>query len=261
MAIHIRRRDFITLLGGAAATSIAGSLPLRAQPQPRMLRVGFVGIQPREFYGAFLERMAELGYQEGGNFTFEYIPTPNIEGYETSYRELAARKVDVFLAVGNEPALVAARSASQGAPKRICGELISSRRQYYRHFRTPGRARRKTRRARSRSVSGRFCCRDRIRPGFARATRCGDRSARKLGLEPRMIEVKGQQDYDGAFAAMDDLRGQPLILPAGPMFLRDREAIAQILLARRIPLIASFRENNEAGALMSYGFDLIGLFR
>ena len=60
---------------------------------------------------------------------------------------------------------------------------------------------------------------------------------------------------------MDDLRGQPLILPAGPMFLRDREAIAQILLARRIPLIASFRENNEAGALMSYGFDLIGLFR
>ena len=86
-------------------------------------------------------------------------------------------------------------------------------------------------------------------------------AARKLGLEPRMIEVKGQQDYDGAFAAMDDLRGQPLILPAGPMFLRDREAIAQILLARRIPSIASFRENTEAGALMSYGFDLIGLFR
>jgi putative tryptophan/tyrosine transport system substrate-binding protein len=81
------------------------------------------------------------------------------------------------------------------------------------------------------------------------------------GLAPRMIEVKGQQDYDGAFAAMDDLRGHPLILPAGPMFLRDREAIAQILLARRIPSIASFRENTEAGALMSYGFDLIGLFR
>ena len=60
---------------------------------------------------------------------------------------------------------------------------------------------------------------------------------------------------------MDDVRGQPIILPAGPMFLRDREAIAQVLLERRIPSIAAFRENTEAGALISYGFDLIGLFR
>src|SRR3954466_8548781 len=66
---HMKRREFITLLGGAAAISIAGGPPLRAQPQPRVLRVGFVGAQPREspFYGAFLERMAELGYQEGRN--------------------------------------------------------------------------------------------------------------------------------------------------------------------------------------------------
>jgi len=101
MAIHIRRRDFITLLGGAAA---AWPPAVRAQLQPKMLRVGFVGIQPREFplYNAFLKRMAELGYQEGRNFTFDYIQTPDIEGYEKNYRELAARKVDVFLAVGNE---------------------------------------------------------------------------------------------------------------------------------------------------------------
>jgi putative ABC transport system substrate-binding protein len=42
-------------------------------------------------------------------------------------------------------------------------------------------------------------------------------AARKLGLEPRLIEVKGQQDYGGAFDAMDDSRGQPIILPASPM--------------------------------------------
>ena len=85
-------------------------------------------------------------------------------------------------------------------------------------------------------------------------------AARKLGLEPRLIEVKGQQDYGGAFSAMDDSRGQPIILPASPMFFRDREAIAQALLERRIPSIAAFRENTEAGALISYGFDLMGLF-
>jgi putative ABC transport system substrate-binding protein len=85
-------------------------------------------------------------------------------------------------------------------------------------------------------------------------------AARKLGLEPRMIEVKGEQGYGRAFGAMDDARGQPIILPAGPMFLRDRAAIAQALLERRIPSIAAFRENMEAGALISYGFDLRGLF-
>src|SRR5258708_16710388 len=59
---------------------------------------------------------------------------------------------------------------------------------------------------------------------------------------------------------MDDARGQPIILPASPMFFRDREAIAQALLERRIPSIAAFRENMEAGPLISYGFDLMGLF-
>ena len=85
-------------------------------------------------------------------------------------------------------------------------------------------------------------------------------AARKLGLEPRMIEVKGEGGYASAFGAMDDARGQPIILPAGPMFLRDRAVIAQVLLERRIPSIVAFRENMEAGALISYGFDLMGLF-
>ena len=114
MTGHIGRRECITLLGGAAA-----SWPLAARAQqPKMLRVGFVGMQPREFpiYTSFLKRMAELGYQEGRNFTFDYIQTPNVEGYEGNYRELAARKVDVFLAVGNERALRAALLAAEGRP-------------------------------------------------------------------------------------------------------------------------------------------------
>jgi hypothetical protein len=42
-------------------------------------------------------------------------------------------------------------------------------------------------------------------------------AARKLGLEPRMIELKGQQGYAAAFDEMDNARGQPIILPAGPI--------------------------------------------
>src|SRR5260221_14014121 len=110
----VRRREFISLLGGAA---VAWPLAARAQ-QPKMLRLGFVGIQPQEapVYTNFLKRMAELGYQEGRNFTFDYIQTPDVEGYERNYRELAARKVDVFLAVGTELALRAALLAAAGKP-------------------------------------------------------------------------------------------------------------------------------------------------
>src|SRR6184192_2523655 len=113
--LDMKRREFTLLLGGAAA---AWPFVARAQQQPKMLRIGFVGMQPREspLYANFLKRMAELGYQEDRNFTFDYIQTPNVEGYEGNYRELAARKVDVFLAVGNERALRAALLAAEGKP-------------------------------------------------------------------------------------------------------------------------------------------------
>jgi ABC-type uncharacterized transport system substrate-binding protein len=267
----VNRRAFITLLGGVTA---AWPLAARAQQQPKMLRVGFVGIQPRDspHYTAFLKRMAELGYQEGRNFTFDYIQTPDIEGYEKNYRELAGRNVDVFLAVGNERALRAALLAAEGRPIAFLAvDFDPLARGYVASLSRPGG-----------NVTGIFVRQLELaakrveiaREAFPRATVVGiafDRvspeqrdaaaeAARKLSLEPRMIEVKGDQGYDRAFAAMDDVRGQPIILPAGPMFLRDRATIAQALLERRIPSVAAFRENTEAGALISYGFDLMGLF-
>src|SRR5262249_53008872 len=83
-----------------------------AQETVRVLRVGFVGGQPHdaEIYVAFRKRMAELGYRDR-YFTFEYIQTPSIDAYDASFRELAARKPDIVIAAGNEPALRAARAA------------------------------------------------------------------------------------------------------------------------------------------------------
>ena len=271
----VRRREFILLVGGAAATSpLVWPRAVCAQLQPKMLRVGFVGMQPREspLYANFLKRMAELGYQEGHSFIFDYIQTPNIEGYEKNYRELAARKVDVFLAGGNEPALRAALSAADGRPIAFLAvDFDPLAKGYVASLSHPGG-----------NVTGIFVrqlelAAKRIeiaREAFPRATVVGiafdtlsreqrdaaAEAARKLGLEPRMIEVKGEQGYSGAFGAMDDVRGQPIILPASPIFLRDRAAIAQALLERRIPSSAAYRENMEAGALISYGFDLMGLF-
>jgi len=267
----VRRREFITLIGGA---TVVWPVMARAQQQPKMLHVGFVGIQPREapVYTNFLKRMAELGYQEGRNFTFDYIQTPDVEGYESNYRELAARKVDVFLAVGTERALRAALLAAEGKPIAMLAiDFDPVARGYVASLSRPGS-----------SVTGIFVRQLELaakrveiaREAFPRATVLGiafdtisreqrdasAEAARKLGLEPRMIEIKGEQGYAGAFGAMDNAPGQPIILPAGPIFLRDRAAIAQALLERRIPSVAAFRENMEAGALISYGFDLMGLF-
>jgi putative ABC transport system substrate-binding protein len=112
--LDLRRRQVLTLLGSAVA---AWPLAARAQ-SPKMLRVGYSGMLTREapHYAAFEKRMTELGYQEGRNFTFEYIQAPSIEGYEAAYHELAARNVDILLAAGNEPALRAARAAAGTTP-------------------------------------------------------------------------------------------------------------------------------------------------
>jgi putative ABC transport system substrate-binding protein len=270
MTVTIGRRGLLAALGGAAA---AWPLTARAQ-QPKMPRLGFVGIQPRDapIYTNFLRRMAELGYQEGRNFTFDYIQTPNVEGYERHYRTLAARKVDMFLAVGNEPALRAAIAAAGGKPIAFLAiDFDPQAKGYVASLARPGG-----------NVTGLFVRQielaakrvEIVREAFPRATALGivfDTTSReqrdaaaeaagKFGLEPRMIEVRGEEDYAGAFAAMDDARGQPVIVPAGAIFLRDRSAIAQALLERRIPSIAAFRENLQAGALISYGYDLMGLF-
>src|SRR5262245_19083403 len=224
----MRRREFVTLLGGAAA-SMAWPLAGRAQ-QPTMLRVGFIGVQPRDsaLYYNFRRHMAELGYQEGRNFTFDYIQTPNLEGYEKNYRELAARKVDVFLAVGNERALRAALSAADGRPIVFLAlDFDPLAKGYVANLSRPGG-----------NVTGIFVRQLELaakrveiaREAFLRATVLGiaydttsreqrdaaAEASRKLGLEPRMIEVKGEHGYGGAFGAMDDARGQPIILPAGP---------------------------------------------
>ena len=124
----MKRREFITLLGGAAMSPLAAGA--RAQ-QPKMLRVGYSGMLPRgaPHYDAFEKRMAELGYQQGRNFTFEYIQSPSFEGYDLTYRELVARKVDILLAAGNEPALRAAQAAraAEGATSIVFSRSTSIR--------------------------------------------------------------------------------------------------------------------------------------
>jgi putative ABC transport system substrate-binding protein len=270
--LDIKRREFITLLSGAAA-----AWPLAAGAQsPKMLRVGYSGMLPRDapHYAAFERRMAELGYQPGRNFRFEYIQAPSIEGYEVTYRELAARKVDVLLAAGNEPALRAARSAAGATPTVfIALDFDPVEKGYVASLSRPGN-----------NSTGLFVSQlelavkrvEFLRKTFPNARHIGilwDATSREqadaaaavaghLGFEPRLLEVIGQPpNYAAALMPMDQWPGEPIMIPASPLALRDRGTIVRLLLDRRTPSICAFREVMEAGALFSYGVNLVDVFR
>ena len=241
-----------------------------------MLRVGYSGILPREapHYAAFEKRMAELGYQPGRNFTFEYIQSPGIEGYELTYRELVARKVDILLAAGNEPALRAARAAGGATPiVFIAIDFDPVEKGYVASLSRPGS-----------NMTGLFVSQlelagkrvEFLRKVFPKARRVGllwDSASReqavaavavtaKLGFEPRLLELIGQPpNYAAALTPMDESPGEPIMILASPLFLRDRATIVRLLLQRRTPSICAFREVMETGALMSYGVNLVDVFR
>jgi putative tryptophan/tyrosine transport system substrate-binding protein len=217
---------------------------------------------------------SELGYQQGQNFTFEYIQAPSIKGYELTYRELAARKVDIMLAAGNEPALRAARAAAGAMPiVFIAIDFDPVEKGYVASLSRPGG-----------NTTGIFVSQlewagkriEILRDAFPKARRVGllwDAASReqaaaataaagKLGFEPRLLELIGEPpNYAAALIPMDDSPGEPITIPASPLLLRDRVTIARLLLERRTPSICAFREVMEAGALMSYGVNLVDVFR
>jgi putative ABC transport system substrate-binding protein len=82
------------------------------------LRVGVASLTPRvsPFWVAFEKRMAELGYQEGKNFTLDFVQAASTEGYNAGYRELVARDVDILLATGSELSLKSAVALSHMVP-------------------------------------------------------------------------------------------------------------------------------------------------
>jgi len=265
------RRAVIAALGGA----VAWPLVARAQ-QLKILRVGYSGIMSRDapHYAAFEKRMAEIGYQQGRNFTFEYIQAPSIEGYQQTYSELAARRVDIMLAGGNEPALRAARAAAGATPiVFIALDFDPVEKGYVASLSRPGS-----------NMTGIFVSQlelagkriELLREILPNAHRVGllwDSASReqavaaaaaseKLDFEPRLLELIGEPpNYVTAMMSMDESPGQPIVIPASPLFLRDRTTIARLLLDRRTPSICAFREVMEAGALMSYGVNLADVFR
>jgi putative ABC transport system substrate-binding protein len=268
----MKRREFITLLGGAAA---AWPLAAQAQRPAKMLRVGTVAGTPKSSpqWVAFERRMGELGYQEGKNFSFDFLQAASADEYEVLYRKLAAQAPDVILAIGPEIALRSALATTRTLPiVMIAIDYDPLARGYVTSLARP-----------SGNVTGVVfqqieLAAKRIQlikdnfPDRPTATMFWDElsadqwkaardTAATLGLQLFGIELhESPYDYEAAFGKVPlDHRGM-LIIPTSPSFFRDRARLADFALKHQILSMFVFREWVDAGGLLCYGPSITALF-
>jgi ABC-type uncharacterized transport system substrate-binding protein len=270
----MKRREFITLLGGAAA---AWPRVARAQQPPATLRVGLVGVQPRTtaVYVAFLQRMTELGYEEGKNFILEYVQVPNIEGYERGYQELAGRNVDIFFASGPEIGLKSVLAAAGTQPiVMVAVDYDPLARGYVTSLARP-----------TGNLTGIFFQQIELTakrlqlvkeafPDLQAVTVFWDRisadqwraaqsAAPELGLRLVGIEFREQPyDYERAVAQLPSEGRRVLIVLTSPVFaVPDRARLPDFALRHRLASMFSLREFVNVGGFMSYGASFTAMFR
>jgi putative ABC transport system substrate-binding protein len=275
--IGVKRREFITLLGGVAA---AWPLAARAQ-RPGMPVIGFLSsdapaatIAPP--IAGFYQGLREAGYIEGKNVVIEYRWA---EGHNDRLPGLAAdlveRQVAVIVTVGGTPPALAAKAATATIPilfhvgtdpiafglvaslNRPGGNLtgvtalfdeVAPKRLELLHELVPDRT------AVALLVNP-------TNPNAESQARDMERAARRLGLQFHILEAKADPDFDVAFAALAKLRAGSLVI-GGDAFLDDRrERIAALAVRDAVPTISFARSFPLAGGLMSYGGSLAEGYR
>jgi putative ABC transport system substrate-binding protein len=268
----VKRREFITLIGSAVSTwpSVAW-----AQRSAKMLRVGTVAGTPKSsaHWVAFIRRMGELGYQEGKNFSFDFLQVASADEYEALYRKLVAHAPDVILAIGPEIGLKSALALTRTLPiVMIAIDYDPLAQGYVTSLARP-----------SGNVTGVVfqqieLAAKRIQlikdsfPDRSAATMFWDRfsvdqweatrsTAATLGLQLLGIELGDPPyDYEAALSkAPLDHRGM-LIVPTSPFLFRDRARLADFALQHRILSMFVFREWVDAGGLLCYGPSITALF-
>jgi putative ABC transport system substrate-binding protein len=274
----MRRREFVTLLVGAAATWPRAA---RAQQAERLPTIGYFSPGTpsayRQWSATFAQRLRELGWVEGRDIAIEYRFT---EGRNERIAEIAAeldrRKVDVIFAPGNLTGLAAKQATSTipivfaGAGDPVGTGLVAS-------LARPG--------GNVTGVSSQNLDLDGKRvellrevvPGLLRlailanddvANVANGRlligavqvAARILGLEVAVFDVRRAEDIAPAFEALKG-RVDALYVPMDTFSINNQTRINTLALAARLPTVHVFREAVEAGGLMSYGPSVSGHFR
>ena len=267
---QLKRREFITLFGGAAA---AWPLAARAQQSGKLPTIGFLGANPSiesQRVAAFVQRLRELTWIDGRNLAIEYRWA---EGRNERYAEYAAElvrlKVDVIVTVATPPT-VAAKQATAVIPIVFAaasdpvgtGLVVSLAR--------PGGN--VTGLANQISDTGGKkleLLREAV-PGLRRLAIMANvgnpasvwdmGEAHALGLEVTTSELRRAEDISPAFDALKG-RADALYVCVDPLVNTHRIRVNTLALAARLSTMHGLREYVEAGGLMSYGPNLPDLLR
>ena len=278
----IRRREFITLLGGAAAA--AWPIAARAQQPANVARIGCLvtgaleSPEMRAMVDAFRQGLRERGYVEGQNIVVEYRSADgNIERFARLAEELASLKVDLILAP-NTPATRAAQHATDTIPivgvamgDPVADGLVASLARPGRNitgltFLGPELAGKRLDLLRQALPSASRIAALWHPAAFSESTtrdmlRATEAVARTLAVELQLVEVRGADELDRAFSAMARNRAEALITFASAMLFNERRQIIDLATKHRLPSMTNAREFAELGGLIAYGASLTDLQR
>jgi putative ABC transport system substrate-binding protein len=269
----MRRREFITMLGGAAAWPLA----VRAQQPARLPTIGFLGGATASAWSnwvaAFVQRMRELGWIEGRTVSIEYRWA---EGRHERAAEIAAEfvrlKVNVIVTSGgvvdaakqatstipivfgnaNDPVAAGYVSSLARPGGNITGlslqttDLAAKRLELLREV-VPG-------------LRNLLILVNHGNPAAVAEITEVEAAARLLGLTVSTFEIRRADEIGSAFAGRKD-GAAALYVCTDPLVLAQRAKVNTLALAARLPAIYGPREHVEAGGLMSYGANFPNLFR
>jgi ABC-type uncharacterized transport system substrate-binding protein len=274
----MKRREFITLLGGAAAT---WPLAVRAQqPAGRVYRVGYFAITSREravhLMKAFEEGLRSLGYRVGENVVIEYrFADGELERLPALATDLVRLGVDAIVA-GNNVNTVAAMKATTTIPivmassaDPVSAGLVASLARPGGNVTgiaqdTGGEQHAKRLELLKDTLPNLSRMGILWNPDFAdnqdRLTSIRE-AAPALGLTLVAVEARGPDALEQAFATMVRERAQMLAVLSDGVLFNCRGQIGVMALENRLPAIAAAREYAETGLLLSYGIDLRDQFR
>jgi putative tryptophan/tyrosine transport system substrate-binding protein len=271
-----KRREFITLLGSAAA---ARPLAARAQ-QPVMPVIGFLGSRsPADsayLVAAFRKGLGEASYVEGQNVTIEFRwARGQYDQLPALAADLVSHQVAVIVAVGGEPSALAAKAASStiplvfttgGDPVKI-GLVASLNRP---GGNTTGVSLLTTAPEAKRLgllhelVPSAALIGVLINPNYQEAeaqSRELQEGARSIGQQLHIVNAKNEGELDSAFATLVQKRADALLVSADPFFDTKRDRIIAFAAQYRLPAIYQFRDYALAGVLMSYGISITDGYR
>jgi putative ABC transport system substrate-binding protein len=262
----VRRRKFITLIGGAAAAWPVGA---HAQ-QPALPAIGFLNGGSAWEYArlaaAFRQGLGETGYVEGRNVLVEYRWA---EGHYERLPELAADLVrrQVMVITANTQAVPAAKAATTTIPivfnssadpvaagyvaslARPGGNLtgvsslsveIGPKRLQLLHEMVP-----------TATVIAALI--NPTNPNAEAQSSALQAAARDIGLQLHVLHASTERDFDTAFATLLQLRAGALVIGVDAFLINRSELLAALALRHAVPAIFLYREFVAAGGLMSYG--------